>query len=71
MNKELRKIFGHKGKEEGEKWRKLHSEELYGFHFPPDIIRVIKEKRGWGCGTYGERCTLSLWWGNRGKETAC
>ena len=45
MNMELRKIFGHKGKEVGGKWRKLHSEELYGFHFPPDFIRVIKEKQ--------------------------
>jgi hypothetical protein len=41
----LRKIFGHKGKEVRGKRRKLHSEELYGFHFPPDIISVIKDKQ--------------------------
>jgi len=36
----LRKIFGYKGKELRGKGRKLHSEELYGFHFPTDIIRL-------------------------------
>jgi hypothetical protein len=45
VNMALRKIFGHKGKEIRGKLRKLHSEELHGFHFPPDIIRVITEKQ--------------------------
>jgi hypothetical protein len=44
VNMALRKIFGHKGKEVKSKWRILHIEKLYGFHFPPDIVRVIKEK---------------------------
>jgi hypothetical protein len=35
-------VFGYKEKEVRGKWRKLHSEELYGFHFPPDITRAIK-----------------------------
>jgi hypothetical protein len=40
----LRKIFEYKGNEVRGKWRKLHSEELYGFRFTPDIS-VITEKQ--------------------------
>jgi hypothetical protein len=41
----LRKIFGSKKNEGRGKWRRLHDEELYDLHSPPNIIRVIKSGR--------------------------
>ena len=41
-NRVLRKIFGPKGDEVTEKWRKLHNKELYDLYSTPNIILVIK-----------------------------
>jgi hypothetical protein len=41
----LRKIFGPKGDEVTEGWRKLHNEELHNLCSPPSIIRMIKSRR--------------------------
>jgi hypothetical protein len=43
-NRELRKIFGPKRKEDGS-WRKLHSDELHSLYSSPNIVRVIKSRR--------------------------
>jgi len=44
-NRVLRRIFGPKRDEETGEWRKLHNEELNDLYSPPNIVRVIKEKR--------------------------
>jgi hypothetical protein len=43
-NRELRKIFGPKRKED-ESWRKLHNDELHDLYSSPNIVRVIKSRR--------------------------
>jgi hypothetical protein len=40
----LRKIFGHKRKEDGS-WRKLHNDELHSLYYSPNIVRVITSRR--------------------------
>jgi hypothetical protein len=44
QNRVLRRIFGSKGNEVTEEWRRLHNEELYALYFSPNIIRVIKSR---------------------------
>jgi hypothetical protein len=44
-NRVLRRIFGPKGKEVTEEWRKLHNKELNDLYSLPNIIRVIKSIR--------------------------
>ncbi|PNF43600.1 hypothetical protein B7P43_G03225 [Cryptotermes secundus] len=41
----LRRIFGPKGDEVAEGWRKLHNEELHNLYSSPSIIRMIKARR--------------------------
>jgi hypothetical protein len=43
-NRVLRRIFGHKRKEDGS-WRKLHNDELHNLNSSPNIVRVIKARR--------------------------
>jgi hypothetical protein len=43
-NKELRRIFGPKRKED-RSWRKLHNDELHSLYSSPNIVRVIKSRR--------------------------
>jgi hypothetical protein len=40
-------------------WRKLHNEELHNLYSSPNIIRMIKSRRGRACSTMG------------GKRNAC
>jgi len=44
-NRVLRRIFGPKGDEVTEEWRKLHNEELNNLYSSPNIVRVIKSRR--------------------------
>jgi hypothetical protein len=44
-NRMLRRIFGPKGDEIAEEWRKLRSEELNDLYFLPNFIRTIKSIR--------------------------
>jgi hypothetical protein len=48
----LWKLFGPKREEVTGNWRRLHNEELYDLHTPPNVIWVIKSKRmrRWGGG---------------------
>jgi hypothetical protein len=41
----LKRIFGPKGEEVTEGWRKLHNEELHNLSFLPSTIRMIKSRR--------------------------
>ena len=41
----LRKMFGPKGDEVKNEWRKLHKEELNGLYCSPNIVWVIKSRR--------------------------
>ena len=41
----LRRIFGPKSHEVIGEYRKLHTEELNGLHFSPNIVRMIKSRR--------------------------
>ena len=43
-NRVLRRIFGHKRDENGER-RRLHNEELHSLYRSPNIVRVIKSRR--------------------------
>jgi hypothetical protein len=43
-NRVLRRIFGHKGDEVIEEWRKLNKGELHGLYLSPDTIRGIKPR---------------------------
>jgi hypothetical protein len=43
-NRELRRIFGPKRKDDGS-WRKFHNDELYSLLSPPHTVRVIKSRR--------------------------
>jgi hypothetical protein len=42
----LRRIFGLRRDQVRGDWRKLHNEELHNLYFSPNIIRMIKGKRG-------------------------
>jgi hypothetical protein len=44
-NRVLRRIFGPKGDEMKEEWRKLHNDELNVLYSSPNIVRVIKSRR--------------------------
>jgi hypothetical protein len=44
-NRVLRRIFGPKGDEVSEEWRKLHNDELNVLYSSPSIVRVIKSRR--------------------------
>ena len=44
-NRVLRKIFGPKGDEVREEWRKLHNKKLNNLYSLPNIVRVIKSRR--------------------------
>jgi hypothetical protein len=44
-NRVLRRIYGPKGDEETEGWRKLHNEELHKVYPSSSIIRIIKSRR--------------------------
>ena len=67
-NRPLRKIFGPMRGEVTGVWRRLHSEELHGLYFSPNIFRIIKARRmGWagyvarmGRGEVYSR----YWWGD-------
>jgi hypothetical protein len=50
----LRRIFGPKGEEVAEGWRRLHNEELHNLYASPNIIAVIKSRRMTGglCSTH-------------------
>jgi hypothetical protein len=41
-NRVLGRIFGPKGDEVIQGWRKLHNEEIHNFYPSPSIIRMIK-----------------------------
>jgi hypothetical protein len=41
----LKRIFGSKGHEVAEEWKKLHNKELNNLYSLPNIIRVIKSIR--------------------------
>jgi hypothetical protein len=41
----LRSIFGHKGDEVREEWRKLHNDKLNDLYPSPTVIQVIKSRR--------------------------
>jgi hypothetical protein len=41
----LRRIFGPK-REKDELWRNLHNDELHDLYSSPNIVRVIKLRRG-------------------------
>jgi hypothetical protein len=43
----LRKIFGPKREEDGS-LKKLHNDELHSLYSSPNIVRVIKSRRGAG-----------------------
>jgi hypothetical protein len=40
----LRRIFGPTREKVVRGWRRLHNEELHGFHASPLIIRIIKSR---------------------------
>ena len=66
-NRVLRGIFGPKGDEVREEWRKLHNKKLNNLYSLPNIVRVIKSRRmrwaGHVAGIRGEVYT-GFWWGN-------
>jgi hypothetical protein len=41
----MKRIFGPKGEEVMQGWRKLHNEEFHNSHSSPNIITVIKSSR--------------------------
>ena len=43
-NRVLRRIFGPKGDEVREEWRKLNNEELNNLYSSPNIVRVVKSR---------------------------
>jgi hypothetical protein len=45
VDRVLRRIFGPKGDEATEEWRKLRNEELRALYCSPNIVRVIKSRR--------------------------
>ena len=73
-NRALSKIFGSKGDEVTGEWISLHKEELYGLYCSPNIVRVIKSRRGRWVGGGGDAVALHVcgkgevrtefWWGN-------
>ena len=70
-NRVLRRIFGSKRDEVTGKWRKLH-EKLNNLYSPPNIIWVMKPRKGWAghvAGMRKERCIQGFGWETSGKET--
>jgi hypothetical protein len=70
-NTVLRRIFGPKREEDGS-LTKLHNDELHSLYFPPNIVRVIKSRRGRWAGhvaRMGERCLQGFGWEARRQET--
>ena len=69
----LRRVFGPKGDEATEDWRKLYNEELSDLYSLPNIVRVIKSRRtrwtGYVACMGGDEVHTGVWWGNRGKES--
>jgi hypothetical protein len=64
-NRVLRGIFGTKGDEITEGWRKLHNEELHNLYPSPSIIRMIKLRRMRWAGhiaRMGRRVHIVYWW---------
>ena len=54
-NRILRRIFGHKGNENGER-RRLQNEGLHSLYRSPNIVRVIKKiEMGRACSQNGGR----------------
>jgi hypothetical protein len=49
-NRVLRRIFGLKGDEVTQGWKKLHNEELHSLYSSPSIIRMIKSRKMRGAG---------------------
>ena len=60
-NRVLRRVFGPKRDEVTGEWRKLHNEELRDLYSLPNIVRVVKSRRGgrgmWSVWGRGEVCT--------------
>jgi hypothetical protein len=56
-NRVQRGIFGLKGDEIIEGWRKLHNEQLHNLYFSPSIIRMMQseDEMGSACSTHGEK----------------
>jgi hypothetical protein len=57
-NRVLRRIFGPKGDEVTQDWRKLHNEELNDLNSSLNIVRIML--RVWGRG----EVITGFWWGN-------
>jgi len=64
----LRRIFGPR-RDEAMEWRRLHNGELNDLYPSPNIVRVIKSRRGRWAGHVArmgeERGSIGSWWGNR------
>jgi hypothetical protein len=45
-NRVLRRIFGPKRDDVTGDWRKLHNEELHNLYALPNVIRMIKSRKG-------------------------
>jgi hypothetical protein len=45
-NRVLRRILGPKRDEVTGDWRKLHNEELHNLYSSPNVIRILKSRRG-------------------------
>jgi hypothetical protein len=70
-NRVLRRIFGHKRKEDGS-WRKLHNDELHSPYSSPNIVTVIKSRRMRWVGHVAhmeERFLQGFGWEARRQET--
>jgi hypothetical protein len=65
-------IFGRKRDEITEKLRRPHKEELYGLHFLPYVIRVIKSRRmiwaGYVMRMRDSSSSYRVWWGDLGVD---
>jgi hypothetical protein len=70
-NRVLRRIFGPKGDEVTEEWRKLHNQELRDLYSSPSIISIIKSRRIRWAGhiaRMGRKGTLIDYWWESQKE---
>jgi hypothetical protein len=48
-NRVTRRIFGPKRLVVKGEWRKVHNEELHNLYSPPDLIRMVRSRRGEKC----------------------